>query len=183
MNLQRIITNKKYLFLDRDGVINKRIVDGYITKWEDFEILPGVLEAINIFSKYFERIIIITNQQGIGKRLMTEETLKQIHQKFYQEVINSGGYIDGFYFCPMLKIEDNNCRKPGIKMALQAQEDFPDIDLKKCIMIGDTASDMLFAKNAGMAGILLENNETTLKDKEYALCSIKTLTELSTILK
>ena len=183
MTLEKLITQKKYLFLDRDGVINKRILGGYITKWEDFEFLPGVLEALIEFNKYFDRIIIITNQQGIGKGLMSEDDVKLIHQKLSQTVFSQGGNIDAIYHCPMLKAEDNNCRKPGIKMALKAQTDFPEIDFSQSLMIGDTASDMAFGKNTGMSRILLENEYTTENDRVLAEATTKNLTDLSNLLK
>lgn len=183
MSLQRIITTKRFLFLDRDGVINKRKVGGYITSWEDFEILPGVLEAISVFSKYFDRIVIVTNQQGIGKGLMSEESLNEIHSQFEKLVEENGGHIDAFYFCPMLKSQSDNCRKPGVKMALKAQEDFPEIDFKKSMMIGDTASDMNFAKNAGMTAILLQNEHSTEPDLALSDFSVETLTKISNLLK
>ncbi|NPD46854.1 MULTISPECIES: HAD-IIIA family hydrolase [unclassified Lentimicrobium] len=183
MNLQNTITTKRFLFLDRDGVINKRKVGGYITKWEDFEILPGVLEAITVFSSYFDRIIIVTNQQGIGKGLMSADSLQYIHEQFGKLVEENHGHIDAFYYCPMLKSEADNCRKPGIKMALKAQEDFPEIDMSKSMMIGDTASDMNFAKNAGMTAILLQNEHTIESDLTLSNYSIKTLTEVSNLLK
>ena len=69
------------LFLDRDGVINTRLVDDYVKCWEDFEFLPGVLEAIKCFNKLFSTIVVVTNQQGIGKGLMKVETLNNIHKK------------------------------------------------------------------------------------------------------
>jgi len=183
MALKELITQKKYLFLDRDGVINKRLLGGYITKWEDFEFLPGVLEALKIFKNHFERIIIITNQQGIGKGLMSEEDVKLIHQNLSQAVLSHGGEIDAVYHCPMLKNDENNCRKPGITMALKAQADFPEIDFSKSLMIGDTASDMAFGKNAGMGRILLENEHTTENDRKWAEASIKKLTDISHFLK
>ncbi len=183
MLLERLIAHKKYLFLDRDGVINKRLLGGYITKWEDFEFLPDVLEALKIFKTHFDRIIIITNQQGIGKGLMTEDDVKLIHQNLSQTVFSQGGNIDAIYHCPMLKNDDNNCRKPDIKMALKAQADFPEIDFSQSIMIGDTASDMEFGKNAGMVRILLENEYTSDIDKTLAEVSIKKLTDLSNLLK
>lgn len=183
MSLQNIITTKRYLFLDRDGVLNKRKVGGYIMHWEEFDILPGVLEAISVFSKHFDRIVMVTNQQGIGKGLMSEEALNDIHEQFGKLVKENGGQIDAFYFCPMLKSEENNCRKPGVKMALKAQVDFPEIDLNNSIMIGDTASDMNFAKNAGMTAILLQNEYTTESDLNLCDYSIKTLTEASKLLK
>jgi len=183
MTLEKIIAHKKYLFLDRDGVINKRLLGGYITKWEDFEFLPSVLEALMVFKNHFDRIIIITNQQGIGKGLMNEEDVKLIHQNLSQTVLSKGGRIDAIYHCPMLKEEGNNCRKPDIKMALKAQTDFPEIDFSKSLMIGDTASDMAFGKNAGMGRILLENEHTTEGDRKWAEVTIKKLTDLSHLLK
>ena len=183
MTLEKLIAHKKYLFLDRDGVINKRILGGYITKWEDFEFLPGVLEALKDFKDYFDRIIIITNQQGIGKGIMSEDNLKDIHLQLAHIVKVHGGEIDAIYHCPMLKNNANNCRKPGIKMALKAQADFPEIDFTQSIMIGDTASDMEFSKNAGMARILLENEYTTESDRTLAEVTITKLTDLSNLLK
>ena len=183
MILKKSITQKKYLFLDRDGVINKRLLGGYITKWEDFEFLPGVLEALKVFKNYFNRIIIITNQQGIGKGLMSENDVKLIHQNLSQTVISHGGKIDAIYHCPMLKTDANNCRKPDIKMALKAQADFLEIDFSQSIMIGDTASDMAFGKNAGMCRILIENEHTTENDREWSEVTLKKLTDLSNLLK
>lgn len=182
MKLKRIISNKKYLFLDRDGVINKRILGGYIRNFSDFEFLPGVLEALEVFTKHFDRIIIVTNQQGIGKKIMTENELLEIHQKLITTVERNKGKIDAIYHCGMLKLQENNCRKPGIFMAKKAQLDFPEIDFNKSLMIGDTKSDMLFAKNLKMDAILVENEYTKSEDFEHSLASIKTLTELSNLL-
>jgi len=177
--LQSIFSDKKYLFLDRDGVINKRIVGGYITSWEDFEFLPGVLEGIAAFSKYFDRICIITNQQGIGKGLMTHDDLNLLHQKMQEAINSAGGKIDKIYYCGKLRGEHPNCRKPGLAMANLAVQDFPEITFGQSLMIGDTKGDMEFAQNAGMTAILLENQYST--DLERSLCdfTIKTLTELS----
>jgi len=183
MDLQSVFRNKKYLFLDRDGVINKRNPHGYITKWEDFIFLEGVLESLKAFSSFFQRIIIITNQQGIGKGLMTEMELKNIHEKLKDTVTNHGGRIDAIYHCPVLKQKSNNCRKPGIKMAQKAQEEFPEIDFAKSIMVGDTESDMLFAQNAGMSSVLLEHEYATEADKKFATYFISSLNDLSNLLK
>ena len=183
MILKKIISNKEFLFLDRDGVINKRKVDDYITCWDDFEFLPGVMDALKVFAKYFQRVIIITNQQGLGKEIMTEEQLNNIHRKLKESVNQQGGRIDAIYFCPMLRNEKNNCRKPSAFMANQAQMQFPEITFDNSIMIGDTATDMEFGKNTGMSRILLENEHTTDHDREWAEASITNLTELSNLLK
>ena len=180
---QSIFTDKKYLFLDRDGVINKRKVGAYITSWDLFEFLPGVLEAVAVFSKHFDRIFIITNQQGIGKGLMSHEDLNTIHKRMEEAITEAGGKIDHIYYCAQLKDEVSNCRKPSLYMAREALQDYPEIDFNKSLMIGDTKTDMEFAKNAGMTAVLLENEHSG--DLEKSLCdfSITTLTEFSNLLK
>lgn len=143
------------LFLDRDGVINRRIIDGYVTRREDFVLIDGVLEAISIFARKFDRIFMVTNQQGIGKGLMTENDLADIHDWFLKQVVSVGGRIDRIYHCAALKAEHSFLRKPSIGMALQARRDFPDVVLKQSVMVGDTASDMLFGRRAGMTTVLV----------------------------
>jgi histidinol-phosphate phosphatase family protein len=145
------------LFLDRDGVINKRTVGDYVKSIKEFEFLPGVPEAISIFNKVFSHIIIVTNQQGIAKGVMSEEDLNEVHEHLNEELIKAGGKIDKIYFCPELAETMSKMRKPEIGMAMQAQKDFPAIDLNRSIMIGDTKSDMEFAGNAGMLAILLSD--------------------------
>jgi histidinol-phosphate phosphatase family protein len=146
------------LFLDRDGVINKRPGNGYVTRWEDFHFMPGVLEALKIFRSYFKRIFVVTNQQGIGKGLMTIEDFKRINSAMLDAVEKQGGHIDAVYYCPDLASKKDSCRKPGIEMAQQAKNQFPEIDFQKSIMAGDTETDMIFGKNAGMTTVLIGNS-------------------------
>jgi histidinol-phosphate phosphatase family protein len=143
------------LFLDRDGVINRRIVDDYVKRWEDFEFLPGVLESFPIFAKSFKRIFIVTNQQGVGKGLMTDEAVAKVHRKMIAEIESMGCPIDAIYYCPSLAAENSPRRKPNPGMALQAKDEFPDIDLSKSIMVGDSPSDIEFGINAGMRTIFI----------------------------
>jgi len=159
MNLNDLSPDKTWtLFLDRDGVINHRPLDDYVKQWTDFEFLPGVLEALSVFSEIFGKIIIVTNQQGIGKGLMTMEDLERIHKKMISEIEKAGGRIDAVYFCPDLEGEPDNCRKPGTIMAGRAKKDFPEIDFSRSIMAGDTENDLLFGKNAGMKTVLINTN-------------------------
>ena len=162
MDWKSTIDNDWTLFLDRDGVINVRIIDGYVTKIEEFEFLPGVIEAFKIFKNKFNRIIVVTNQQGVGKGLMTEDDVKEVHDFMINEVENHDGKIDKVYFCPQLKSVPDNYRKPSPKMAYMAKEDFPEIDLSKSIMIGDMNSDVEFGKNAGMMTVFIGDNELKL---------------------
>lgn len=162
MDWKNIINKDWTLFLDRDGVINVRIIDGYVTKIEEFEFLPNVIEALKIFKEKFKYIIVATNQQGVGKGIMKFEDVETVHQFMVQQVADNGGRIDKVYFCPQLKSVPDNYRKPSPKMAYFAKNDFPDIDLSKSIMIGDMNSDVEFGKNAGMKTIFIGDNELKL---------------------
>ena len=183
MKLENTIINKRYLFLDRDGVINKRIWNGYISNWEDFHFIDGVLESLVSFSHFFDRIFIVTNQQGIGKGLMTKQDVENIHQHMIKEIYDKGGKIDAVYYCGDLKTLKNNCRKPGIKMAEMIKKDYPEIDFEKSLMIGDTKSDMDFANNLGMLGILVKTEYSTDQDLSSSNYSINTLDEIVKLLK
>ena len=168
MDWNNIINEDWTLFLDRDGVINVRIIDGYVTKIEEFEFLPNVIDAFKIFKNKFKRIIIVTNQQGVGKGIMTIEDVETVHQFMIQQLENNGGKIDKIYMCPQLKSVFDNYRKPSPKMAYFAKEDFPDIDLSKSIMVGDMNSDIEFGKNAGMKTVFIGDNELKLSpDSRY----------------
>ena len=159
MDWKNIINDDWTLFLDRDGVINVRIIDGYVTKIEEFEFLPNVIEAFKIFKNKFKRIIVVTNQQGVGKGLMKNEDVEKVHEFMIQEIKSNDGNIDMVYFCPQLKSETDNYRKPSPKMAFFAKNDFPEIDFSKSIMIGDMNSDVEFGINAGMKTIFVGDNE------------------------
>ena len=153
------IYNNWSLFLDRDGVINKRLPGKYVRYWEEFEFLPGVLESLAILRDVFETIVIVTNQQGIGKGIMTEEELHLVHEKMLSAIKRAGGHIDQVYYCGALSSDPNNCRKPTPVMALQAQNDFPIIDFAKSIMIGDSISDIQFGQHVGMHNILITTKQ------------------------
>jgi histidinol-phosphate phosphatase family protein len=145
------------LFLDRDGVINRRIMGGYVIIPDEFEFLPGVLTALKTAAKLFNRIIVVTNQQGVGKGLMTEKQLQEVHDYMIEKIKEAGGRIDKIYVSTHLEAENNPMRKPNPGMAFQAKKDFPDIVLSKSIMIGDTENDMIFARNAKMKAVFIGN--------------------------
>ncbi len=156
MNLNLSEIDKTWtLFLDRDGVINQEIVPYYTNTWEEFKFYDGVKVAIQIFSQKFNRIIVVTNQRGVAKGTTKLENLHLIHKNMLQEVEKVGGKIDAVYYCP--DMESNN-RKPNPGMGLQAAKDFPDIDLSKSIMVGNTISDMGFGRNIGAKTVFLTTN-------------------------
>ena len=175
---RHIIGDDWTLFLDRDGVINRRIIDGYVTSWEEFEFLPGVMEAMEVFRQKFKHIIVVTNQQGIGKGLMTSEQLDAIHFRMMAEIVeHSGCDIDAILVCPQLASEPDNYRKPNPKMAYHAQELFPDIDLEKSIMVGDGQADIEFGRNAGTKTIFIGGENPAADD------SFSSLIEFANLLK
>ncbi|MFZ4456091.1 MAG: D-glycero-alpha-D-manno-heptose-1,7-bisphosphate 7-phosphatase [Bacteroidales bacterium] len=143
------------LFLDRDGVINRHRPDDYVKSWDEFEFLPEIVELFPLLNKKFKRIIVVTNQRGVGKGVMTEANLIDIHSKMTTKIREIGGRIDKIYYCTDTNNDSPN-RKPNIGMALQAKADFPEIDFSKSIMVGDSQSDIDFGKNAGMKTFLLK---------------------------
>ena len=153
------IDNAWTLFLDRDGVINHEKYEDYIHNWDEFNFYDGATEAIAIYAEIFKHIIVVTNQKGVGKGLTKLEDLELIHKNMVAAIEAAGGRIDAVYFCTDL--EDNSInRKPNPGMGLQAVKDFPEIDLSKAIMIGNTISDMQFGRNLGVQTIFLPTTRT-----------------------
>lgn len=157
------------LFLDRDGVINERKVGGYVLSISEFEILPGVLESLFHFDNIFQKIFVVTNQQGIGKGIMSHDDLALIHEYLLHEVANARGRIDDIYYSPDLSHMASFTRKPQIGMALQACEDYKTVDLSKSIMVGDSLSDMQFGRNAGMYNVLAGKKKDEVQPELYDL--------------
>jgi histidinol-phosphate phosphatase family protein len=143
------------LFLDRDGVINQRIPDDYVKHPDEFQFIPGVTEALRIFAGLFNPILVVTNQQGIGRGLMTEPQLGLIHKKMLAEITKTGGRIDAVFYSPDLKNVRSFTRKPAIGLGLKARKQFPSINFKNSIMAGDTYSDILFGHRLGMITVLI----------------------------
>ena len=155
------IDNSWTLFLDRDGVINRKRDNDYVKNLSEFEWLPNAVESIVQFGKKFGLIIIVTNQQGIGKGLMSENDLNQIHSHLKNEIEKAGGRIDAIYFAPQLKSENSSMRKPETGMAQKAKTEFKNIDFSKSIMVGDSLHDMDFGKRLGMKTIFISSEITT----------------------
>lgn len=135
------------LFLDRDGVINEDHVGGYTLSISEFRLYEGVKEAMAQFAKQFGKIVICTNQRCIGRGLLTERGLADIHRYLLELIAPAGGRIDHFYYAKEL-YDSDPLRKPNPGMAIAATEDYPQINLQKSIMVGNNPSDMEFAMNA-----------------------------------
>jgi len=143
------------LFLDRDGVINQRIMDDYVKRTDEFVLLPGVARAVSIANKHFSHIFVVTNQQGIGKGLMTERNLLDIHAYCSELLKVENGHIDRYYFAPNLASDNSDLRKPNSGMALLAKKEFPTVDFQKSIMVGDSDSDIEFGRKLGMKTVFI----------------------------
>ncbi len=155
MRIPDDVNHNTTLFLDRDGVINVRPIDSYVFTPDQFIFINGVKEALACFAKIFSRIIVVTNQQGIGKNLMTMDDAHRIHSQMIEAVSTSGGRIDKVFVAPNLKSDQSIMRKPNIGMGLKAKEYFPDIDFDNSIMVGDTVSDISFGKKLKMTTVVV----------------------------
>lgn len=142
------------LLIDRDGVINVEKKDEYVRSWQEFQFLPGVPQALARLSQVCGHLIIVSNQRGVGRGLMTEADLSDIHSQMLGQIRVAGGRIDRIYYCTS---RDNTHpdRKPNPGMAFRAARDFPDLDLARTIMIGNKPSDMLFGRFAGVYTVFI----------------------------
>lgn len=161
------------LFLDRDGVINVESVGSYITSWGEFQFHDGVLDALRSLSQIFGKIVVVSNQRGVGRGIMSLESLREINVNMKSAVADAGGRIDKIYAATAVTDDDHN-RKPNTGMGLQAQEDFPGIDFKRSVMVGNSISDMEFGKRLSMRTVFLTTKHEPfslphdLIDEQYA---------------
>ncbi len=149
---------KPVVFLDRDGVINRKMPESdYVRNWSEFSFLPGVFRALRMLKENGFLIAIVTNQRCVAKGIVTEERLKEIHEKMVNEIRKYGGDIDAIYFCPHDVSDGCVCRKPEPGMILRAIKDFKghniDIDLERSCVIGDSERDIIPAKVLGLRAI------------------------------
>ena len=152
------------IFLDRDGVINVDSPD-YIKNPSEFHFIPGSKKAIALLTAYHFDIILITNQSVINRKMVTPEGLKAIFDKLNSGVKALGGEIKDIFFCPHTPREKCSCRKPLPGLILQARKKYH-INLETSCMVGDSAKDILCARNAGCGTAVLVktgNGEKALK--------------------
>jgi D-glycero-D-manno-heptose 1,7-bisphosphate phosphatase len=146
----------KFVLLDRDGVINRRIISGYVTEWENFVFLPGALQALRLLNENRYQAIVVSNQAGVGKGLMTADDLDEITRRFIAEIEAHGGRILGVYYCTHRAEDGCECRKPkpGLLRRAQAEHRF---DTAETFLVGDTESDLLAAHAAGCPAIMVSD--------------------------
>jgi D-glycero-D-manno-heptose 1,7-bisphosphate phosphatase len=141
------------VFLDRDGVINRKAPEGeYVTCWEDFEFLPGAIEALRLLTEAGKRIVLVTNQRCIARGMLTEDGLQELHHRMLREA--APARIDAMYHCPH-EYDACDCRKPYPGLLLQAKRDLPDIEFESSVMVGDSESDVVAGHRAGCQTVLI----------------------------
>jgi D-glycero-D-manno-heptose 1,7-bisphosphate phosphatase len=153
----------KYVFLDRDGVTNRKLPEGqFVRCWRDFEFLPGVESAIAALNRSGRHIIVISNQRGIALGLYTRADVETLHMKLQEHMAEHGAHIDAFYYCP----HDRNqcdCRKPKTGLFEQVFRDFPEASAQNSIVIGDSITDIQAARTLGLLAIFIQGDPKTQK--------------------
>ncbi len=155
--------NEKVVFLDRDGVINKKAREhDYIKSWREFEFLPEAITALKLLIEKGYDIFIITNQRGIARKLMTLGTVNNIHHLMQVELAKHNVSITDIYVCPHDYADDCTCRKPKPGMIFRAAKDHG-IELGNSICIGDSDSDIIAGTNAGCTSYLVSKKMSFLQ--------------------
>ena len=146
------------VFLDRDGVINVAAARGeYVLTWNEFHFLPNIADWIRLFNALGLLVIVITNQRGVARGLMTEDCVKDIHARMVEKLAQAGARIDDVLCCTHDENECD-CRKPKPGLIRRAAEKWS-IDLTLSLFIGDSDSDREAAQRAGVPFILVSNGQ------------------------
>ena len=152
---------RQAVFLDRDGTIAYDV--NYCRRVEDLRLIPRAAEAVRLLNQAGLLVVVVTNQSGIARRYLTEETLAAIHRKMSGDLAREGAHVDGIYYCPHHPDDGCACRKPRPGMLKQATEDL-NIDLQRSYLVGDHLSDVEAARAAGCQGVLVGRTPQTLPD-------------------
>ncbi|MCL4544198.1 MAG: HAD-IIIA family hydrolase [Chloroflexi bacterium] len=139
------------IFLDRDGVLNENRT-GYVRAVEHIRWLPGAREALRVLAAFSYPLVVITNQSGVARGLLSQDELADIHETLRRDAVIAGGRIDAFYCCPRLPESGCVCRKPAPGLLLQAAQELS-LDLGHSVFVGDVRSDFEAARSAGVAFI------------------------------
>ena len=158
--------NSKLIILDRDGVINHDS-DQFIKSPEEWQALPGSLEAIARLCREDYRVVVVTNQSGISRGLFTINTLNRIHQKMFDELHRCGGEISAIFFCPHSDSDNCDCRKPKPGLFLELSSRLK-CNIQNVFAVGDSPRDFQAAAAAGARPVLVETGKGKLSRKRIA---------------
>jgi histidinol-phosphate phosphatase family protein len=144
------------LFLDRDGVINRRIVGGYVTAWSQFTFVRGIKRVLATLTKLDIPLIVVSNQACVGKGMLSPPDLLKITHRFVAALAKSGARIDAVYYCPHTDADNCSCRKPRPGLLERAARDWR-LDLTRSVMIGDSQSDLEAARAVSCRAVLFNS--------------------------
>jgi D-glycero-D-manno-heptose 1,7-bisphosphate phosphatase len=154
----------RYIFLDRDGVLNRKLPEGaYVSTWEQFQWLPGAVEAVARMSRAGWTVIVVSNQRGIALGRLTVAQLELIHEKMRAELERAGAQLNAIYYCPHDRGECR-CRKPETGLFEQARQQFPGTNAENSVVIGDSLSDVEAGKRLGMQTIFIRGEKDRQKE-------------------
>jgi len=157
---EQFLARKPFIILDRDGVLNEKPAQAqYVTTWDQFHWLPKAKQALRLLKKAGYTVLVVSNQAGIGRGVMSESDLQHIHSSMKKEAEQAGGAIDAIYHCPHNWDDGCECRKPKPGMLFQAQRDFH-IDLTRTYFIGDDQRDQQAAQVSGCRSRLVTKQES-----------------------
>lgn len=164
---ERVPNARKAVFLDRDGVINRKLPEGrYVTSVSEFEFLPGVSEALSILSRLGFLLVVVTNQRGIARGYMTDADLNRIHEFMERDLAQHGVVLSGIYCCPHEEFEGCSCRKPQPGLILDAIRDLK-IDPGCSYMVGDSPSDIAAGRGAGTRTVRIGKEDDSAADMVF----------------
>jgi D-glycero-D-manno-heptose 1,7-bisphosphate phosphatase len=143
------------VFLDRDGTLIDDV--GYISDPADVRLVPGAADALQALRDAGFRLVVASNQSGLGRGLVTQEEADAVHQRFVEELDRAGGQIDAAYYCPHAPEEGCDCRKPLPGLIIDAAREL-ELDLKRSFMVGNSDVDVAAGKAAGCRAILLSDS-------------------------
>lgn len=170
------------IFLDRDGVINEVIVDGYVTCWSEFRFVPGIIETLAELSVLGLPMIIVSNQAAVEKGILAPRDLADITRRFVARLNEEGARIDAVYYCPHTPEQACECRKPREALLRKAADDWR-VDLTRSVLIGDSRSDMDAARATNCKAILLDRAGSMRAETAGAAITISSIVELATCVR
>lgn len=149
------------VFLDRDGVLNAKPDEGeYVTEPDAFRWLPGAVEALEILSAAGTRLVVVTNQRGVGSGRMTQRDLDAVHERMRADLAAAGVQLDAVYACTHAD-GGCGCRKPGIELFERAIREIPGIERRSSVVVGDALSDMEAGTRLGCPTYLVSSAATS----------------------
>ncbi|HUK43214.1 MAG TPA: HAD family hydrolase [Candidatus Bathyarchaeia archaeon] len=157
-----------FVFLDRDGVLNRKPPAGrFVTCWGEFELLPGVGGAIAVLNRSGHKAIVVTNQRGVALGLYSLEDLAGMHERLQAELAAASAHLDAIYVCPH-EAGECNCRKPLTGLFEQAFRDFPAAGAGNSVMVGDSLRDIEAGRRTGMRTVLVDDAASSSADLQRA---------------